>query len=516
MLKRTKSLSFRIVMLCMTAVFSSILIIGWISISAIKREGDQDTSRHMNLVCDDNSKSLNEFLLSVEQSVGMVARFAAEDISSIELVRGGVVGTDGFGVYDPEKQPDDALRRKLEDYLSEHIQHVLTVFRSTANHTHGAYSYYYRLSPELAPHAMGVWYGRKNDEGRFSMLALTDLAGYSQDDVTHVGWYYVPLTRGAQTWLSPYYNENLGEKILSFVVPVYKSGTFIGIVGMDIRYETLVEHIRDIRVFDTGYAYLTEADGEIVYHPYLEPGRKQDELCPDLLRFAAFFDENDGTGEKTIPCVYDGERKELAYNTLANGMKLFVVAPSREINASWHHLVNRILIAGLALLVLFGFIMNFTINQVTNPLRRLTLASRHLAEGNYDVELDYDREDEVGLLTDAFKKLTAHLQIYISDLNSRIYRDAMTGVRNKGAFEISVRRLNDQLVSQEGKQRPGFAIVMFDCDGLKKVNDDYGHEKGDLYLQNACRLICRVFAHSPVFRIGGDELVALLEKETNY
>ena len=54
---------------------------------------------------------------------------------------------------------------------------------------------------------------------------------------------------------------------------------------------------------------------------------------------------------------------------------------------------------------------------------------------------------------------------------------------------------------------------MFDCNELKTINDTYGHEKGDLYLQNACRTICKVYSHSPVFRIGGDEFVAILQKE---
>ena len=43
------------------------------------------------------------------------------------------------------------------------------------------------------------------------------------------------------------------------------------------------------------------------------------------------------------------------------------------------------------------------------------------------------------------------------------------------------------------------------------INDGYGHEKGDLYLKATCTTICQVFAHSPVFRIGGDEFAAVLQ-----
>lgn len=55
-----------------------------------------------------------------------------------------------------------------------------------------------------------------------------------------------------------------------------------------------------------------------------------------------------------------------------------------------------------------------------------------------------------------------------------------------------------------------FAVCFFDCNDLKGINDTYGHEKGDIYLKAACTMICKVFAHSPVFRIGGDEFAAIL------
>jgi diguanylate cyclase (GGDEF)-like protein len=57
------------------------------------------------------------------------------------------------------------------------------------------------------------------------------------------------------------------------------------------------------------------------------------------------------------------------------------------------------------------------------------------------------------------------------------------------------------------------AIAVFDCNTLKEVNDKYGHEKGDIYLRNACQFVCKVFDHSPVFRTGGDEFIVFLMNE---
>ena len=58
-----------------------------------------------------------------------------------------------------------------------------------------------------------------------------------------------------------------------------------------------------------------------------------------------------------------------------------------------------------------------------------------------------------------------------------------------------------------------FAIAVFDINRLKIVNDTLGHENGDQYIINGCRIICSDFKHSPVFRIGGDEFVAILQHQ---
>ena len=61
-----------------------------------------------------------------------------------------------------------------------------------------------------------------------------------------------------------------------------------------------------------------------------------------------------------------------------------------------------------------------------------------------------------------------------------------------------------------GKEGEVFAIIMVDINNLKKVNDECGHEAGDEYIKGCCNLICENLKNSPVFRIGGDEFVAIL------
>ena len=98
----------------------------------------------------------------------------------------------------------------------------------------------------------------------------------------------------------------------------------------------------------------------------------------------------------------------------------------------------------------------------------------------------------------------------VEDLNKQVFIDALTHVKNKSAYEQWQKKINTEI--KNGKQEP-FAVVVCDVNDLKTVNDQYGHKEGDDCIKNACAKICGVFSHSPVFRIGGDEFVAILYGE---
>jgi diguanylate cyclase (GGDEF)-like protein len=88
------------------------------------------------------------------------------------------------------------------------------------------------------------------------------------------------------------------------------------------------------------------------------------------------------------------------------------------------------------------------------------------------------------------------------------YKDPLTGVKSKVAYAEFESQKDIQI--REGSAE-SFAVAVFDINGLKKINDTHGHKKGDEYIKTACGIICDMFKHSPVFRIGGDEFVVILE-----
>ena len=91
-------------------------------------------------------------------------------------------------------------------------------------------------------------------------------------------------------------------------------------------------------------------------------------------------------------------------------------------------------------------------------------------------------------------------------MESRAYRDTLTGLQNRTAFYEQMGELTRMI--EAGKA--DFSTLMIDVNYLKKMNDTYGHEQGNLYLQGAADLIRKCFGDENLYRIGGDEFAILL------
>ena len=90
------------------------------------------------------------------------------------------------------------------------------------------------------------------------------------------------------------------------------------------------------------------------------------------------------------------------------------------------------------------------------------------------------------------------------ELEYKSTHDSLTGLYNRTFFDDELKRL------QLGRRFP-VSVIMADIDGLKIMNDKYGHDKGDLLLQRAAKVLAKSFrGDDMVARLGGDEFAALL------
>ena len=198
-----------------------------------------------------------------------------------------------------------------------------------------------------------------------------------------------------------------------------------------------------------------------------------------------------------------------------------------ELNASIYRNVyiniSQIVFMGLLFTL---FLLLWMRANVTNPLRQLEksvtdFAGKSIGKRDPD-ELVFTPPDirpnnEVRSLANAVTQLSVNMRDYVKNmlaaenesrgLQEQVYRDALTKLGNKAAYDRKRQALEWDILNNIAE----FAMVMVDLNWLKVINDRYGHDRGNDYILDACRLICQVFAHSPVYRIGGDEFVAVLQ-----
>lgn len=109
-----------------------------------------------------------------------------------------------------------------------------------------------------------------------------------------------------------------------------------------------------------------------------------------------------------------------------------------------------------------------------------------------------------------YRDMTVEYQRELEKEKEAAYKDPLTGVKNKLAYMDAMTDIESRVQNGELTE---YGIIVFDLNGLKEINDTFGHDEGDEYIKSACKLICQRFKHSPVFRIGGDEFVTILEGE---
>lgn len=468
-----KSLRTKLTLLTICIIILVVISMAIISIVFIRTNEKQRSNQLLLLLCETGERNLDYYFDSVQKSVRRVAVYVESDLDGLE-----------------------------DGQLQRHTERVRKKFDEMASKTNGVLTYYYRIDPAVSDSVKGFWYMDLDGEG-FVEHEVTDITLYDTEDTSKLVWFTVPKFEGEPVWLPPYITDNLGKRVISYNVPIYWRGQFVGVVGIEIDYSTMAEQVESIRLYGNGYAFLSDANGNIFFHPKIDISQLTEETKPVL--------PYDAIAKNTfIRYTYDGVEKIAAWLPLSNGMRLNVAVPVSETEGEWERLVGNYLVFAAIVLVAASILTMFYTRRVTRPLVQLTEAAEQIDKGNYDYDLNYDRDDEVGRLTNTFKRLSGHMKDHISDLNKRAYVDALTSVRNKGAYTTYIEDMQKRM-DEGGSQETAFAVGVFDCDNLKRINDRYGHEKGDVYLKTASRLICHVFQHSPVFRIGGDEFSVILQ-----
>ncbi len=176
-------------------------------------------------------------------------------------------------------------------------------------------------------------------------------------------------------------------------------------------------------------------------------------------------------------------------------------------------------LTGIVTAITMGFgvlLIMFMDKNIIQPINQLTYAAANYAQVMEKEESESPLSrifihtgDELERLCDSMKKMENDILKSTVDLSLATWNsqhDSMTQLYNKRFYL----ELLEQL-----KEEPNVGVVYFDIDNLKKMNDTYGHDKGDEVIVKAARFIHK-YDEAGIYscRVGGDEFVMLMREGT--
>ncbi|MBO7303920.1 MAG: diguanylate cyclase [Clostridia bacterium] len=449
---REHSLQLRFLITVLSAILTVSVFVGGLSIYEVDNYVQRETENLVGVTCENEATKVNAIFDGMEKSVRIMENYVLSFFENAE------------DTIDPNKQ-------------NEVLKFADEMFVNVAKDTDGAIAYYLRLNPEISNSTAGIFFSKMNGGDDYVRFPPTDISLYDKDDVEHVGWYWQPYEAGKPIWMSPYHNRNNNVLMISFVVPLYVEGAFIGVVGMDFDYTVLTEIIRGIKIYENGFAHL-ERNGVVI----------QD-------------------GGEGVESVGNADKYLAVSEELANGMTLVLSADYDDIRRIRYDIGFKIMFIVFSFAFAFALLVAFLVKRITKPLKELTDASLKLSRGDYDVEIAHSNIREINLLSTAFGNMAVNLREHKNLQHRLAHRDSLTGLRNTTSYNEWTsefdRRIKDGVVS--------FGIAVLDINGLKEINDTYGHMLGNELITTASGIICDTFKKSPVFRIGGDEFCVILQ-----
>lgn len=195
----------------------------------------------------------------------------------------------------------------------------------------------------------------------------------------------------------------------------------------------------------------------------------------------------------------------------------FALIPNTEnmaLAASIERFQRQILFTMITLYFVFYLMLSSVLSA---PLRRLSLHIDALRKGqggllakNYTRSLPLAELEKVRISLNDYQNKLEEMHLSLNEKNDELWQlahhDPLTGIYNRRGFEEDWKHV----LSVSSGHRLGVALLLFDCDHFKAINDTYGHPTGDQVIQAITQSLQDTLRHGDrLYRIGGDEFATL-------
>ena len=387
-------IKFKISLMVMVFIMVASFGVGMVGYYYANRIMQGSSAEIINNICDRTATELDAYLIRIEQSVDMLADYVLDNL-------------DDYSAF-----------KESDEYVDEYTEKIAPVLLSAGEHTEGVISVYIRYSPDVAYPTSGKFFMRTGGlNSPYQIVDNTDFSIYDKTDLNHVGWYYIPVNNGAPTWMDPYFNDNVGVHMISYVVPLFIDGGNFGIIGMDIDF-SLIEEIAEVdTIYETASNFVLGTNNQVLHHEGTEYGTLLADMDSSGTKDILSAMSSGRTGKEPIDMSIGGVSYQTTFRSMRNGMTIITSVTVGDLKSDLTKLRTAITIASQIMIIPGTVIAFLVISMITRHIDELNRAAKKIAEGELNTEIKVKSHDEIGTLANTLSLTVDRLHDYIEYIN---------------------------------------------------------------------------------------------------
>lgn len=376
------------------------------------------------LVCS-ISMSLIVGVVSIFKSLGIIQRDAKENLLDSARVYGEnldneliIYETIGENLHYLLKSTLETNKLREEGYLENYSLYMIKpMMEKLAKETENSAGVYIAIDPKYTGRTEGAW--AANIDGQLMSSLPTNIAGKSKEDPS-VSFYYDAINAGEPIWTNPYLN-NADLNVMTYSMPIEVNGLEIGVVGVDLNVESLIQKIEDIKINETGYGFLLSPKQDYLVHPTLDISNNLTSVQNGEFDTLSEKIKNEEYG--VVDVNFSGEDKIIAFTNLQDGKTLLLTVPTDEILAEMYSTLYYIVIIIVIAAIVASILSLILGKRISKPIEMATdivdttskLDLTHIEETK-EIQGLLNRKDEIGKMFRSTGVLRQEMRNIISQI----------------------------------------------------------------------------------------------------
>lgn len=306
-----------------------------------------------------------------------------------------------------------------EDYLEYYIDNILDpTIRRTITEVEDCIGISVAFDHRFTGKTEGAWW-KVNEKGHIERTAQSDVSKKDKDDPS-AKWYYDAQKAKGGTWSDPYIND-AGLNVITYSTPLLINSISIGVVGIDLNVEGIKRDVENVKLYDTGYAFLLSKDFDYLIHPTLDSSSNFKTINDGKYNEIAEKIQKEHSG--IIETDFGGEKKLMAFEKLMDGKILILTVPKPEILKNMYNTIYIILLV-MAIAAIISIFASLTagrriskpISMVTDILNTTAKLDLRDIEETGEIKRILNREDEIGSILRATAMVREELRLMIKTI----------------------------------------------------------------------------------------------------